>query len=150
MHQKKNPDPENEVPKRRIRRSKLEIEKLLFEAATRIIEQSGFSGLTVTGIMQQAKIDPPVFYNRYTGIDDFIEKYVRNYDYWLRDSLHVSLKGDNPVKEMETILNELIDSLVDNIPMQKLIAWEMNENNYITRRATQARDLTSGHIIDYL
>lgn len=149
MTQKKNPDSEKEDTPKRFRRSKREIEKSLFDAATRIIEKSGFPGLTVTGIIQQAKVDPPVFYNRYTGIEDFIEKYVRNYDYWLRDALHVSLKGDNPVKEMEKILNELIDSLVDNVPMQKLIAWEMNENNYITRRAAQARDLTSGQIIDY-
>lgn len=149
MTQKKNPGTEKEIPKKRLRRSKHEIERSLFEAATRIIKKYGFPGLTVTGIIQQAKVDPPVFYNRYTGMEDFIEKYVRNYDYWLRDSLHVSLKGDNPVKEMEIILNELIDSLVDNVPMQKLIAWEMNENNYITRRTTQERDLTSGPVIDY-
>lgn len=149
MSQKKSFELENKTSIKRLRRTKVEIEKLLFDAATKIIEKSGFSSLTVTGIIQQAKVDPPVFYNRYTDLEDFIEKYVRNYDYWLRDSIDISVKGSNAIKNMESILYELIDSLVKNVPMQKLIAWEMNEINHITQRTAMARDLTSRYIIDH-
>lgn len=144
------PDKNDQLEKKkRNRRTKSEIEKLLFDAATKIIEKAGFTSLTVTGIIQEAKVDPPVFYNRYVDIDAFLEKYVRSYDYWLRDSIDLSPKEKNPIKQMENILFDLIDSLVKNIPMQRLIAWEMNENNHITRRTAMSRDLTSKYIIDY-
>lgn len=150
MSHTENAEGKSKTPKKRIRRTKAEIETLLFDAATKIIEKSGFAGLTVTGIIQQAKVDPPVFYNRYTDIEDFIERYVRNYDYWLRDSIDISVRNtDDPIMNIERILNELIDSLVKNVPMQKLIAWEMSEVNHITKRTAQARDLTAGYIIDY-
>jgi AcrR family transcriptional regulator len=116
----------NNPAKKRYRRTKIGIEKLFFDAATKIIEKHG---LTVTGIAHVATIEPPVFYNRYKDIEDFIEKYVRNYDYWLRDTINFISRSNNPLENMEIILNGLIDSLAENIPMQKLIAWEMNENN---------------------
>lgn len=137
----------NQSQKKRARRSKSEIENSLFEATGRIIERVGFPGLTVTELLAEAKIDPPVFYNRYEDIDDLIERYVKNYDYWLRETIEVTSIEDDPVEAMSTILNELIDSLIGNIPMQKLIAWEMNESNRITRRTAQARDLTSSLVI---
>lgn len=149
MNQDKGGNKDNNPEKKRHRRKKVEIEKLLFNAATKIIEKHGFPGLSVTRIAHVARIEPPVFYNRYKDIEDFIEKYVRNYDYWLRDTIGVSATSGNPVEDMIAILDELIDSLVENIPMQKLIAWEMNEENHITKRTAQARGLTSGYIISY-
>lgn len=136
---------------RRVRRTKVEIEVSLFEAADYIVGQFGFSGLTVTGLCQQAKIEPPVFYNRYKDIDDFIDIYVRNYDYWLRDTVKVNLDfhSASPVENLTNLMNDLIDSLVSNIPMQKLIAWEINEINHITKRTAQGRDLTATQIIEY-
>ena len=33
--------------------------------------------------------------------------------------------------------------------MQKLLAWELSEDNIITRRTSQNRDNNSGHLIEY-
>lgn len=140
---------EKKTTARRNRRTKVEIEKSLFDAATKIIEKSGFQGLTVTGIAQQAKIEPPVFYNRYKDLNDFIDIYVRDYDFWLRDSLEVNLSGNNPVEVLTRLFDGVIDSLANNVPMQKLIAWEMNERNFVTKRTSQARDINAIKVIDY-
>lgn len=134
---------------KRNRRSKHEIEQSMFEAATKIISKGGFPSLTVTGLILEAQIDPPVFYNRYLDIEDFVSVYVRNYDYWLRDTIDVTKLKDNPIDNMILIIDGLIDSLLTNIPMQKLIAWEMNEENNITKRTSMSRDLTAIQIINY-
>lgn len=134
---------------KRNRRTKLEIEESILNAATQIIKESGFSGLTVTGISQYAEIEPPVFYNRYNNLDDFINTYVRSFDYWLQDTANFDITKEEPVENFVQVINEFIDSLIDNILMQKLIAWELAECNQITKRTAQVRDVNSLLIVDY-
>lgn len=137
------------TPIKRVRRKKKDLEDDLFKAANTIISKVGFTGLTVTQLLKEAKADPPVFYNRYKDLNDFIDKFVRTYDYWLNDSVSLDEKGLTPIKNAQEILGKLIDSLLDNTCMQKLLAWELNEDNIITRRTSQNRDNNSGHLIEY-
>ena len=69
-----------QMEKRRKRRSAEDIEKSIRDAATQIIKESGFSGLTATGIMQKAEIEPVQFYKRYKDLDAFIDEYVKSFD----------------------------------------------------------------------
>lgn len=135
--------------KRRKRRTKKDLENDIHNAAIKVISEVGFSGLTATKILQEAQADPPVFYNRYHDISDFIDKFVRLYDYWFNDSISVDLKKGNAVKNIEDIVVGLIDVLYSNDCMQKLIAWELNEDNFITRRTSQNRDNNSASLIEY-
>lgn len=137
------------TPIKRVRRKREVLEDNLFKAANAIISKVGFTGLTVTQLLKEAKADPPVFYNRYKDINDFIDKFVRAYDYWLNDSVSLNEKDLTPTENAQQILGKLIDSLLDNTCMQKLLAWELNEDNIITRRTSQNRDNNSGHLIEY-
>lgn len=137
------------TPLKRVRRKKEVLEDDLFKAANTIIAKVGFTGLTVTQLLKEAKADPPVFYNRYKDINDFIDKFVRTYDYWLNDSVSLNEKDLTPTQNAQVILGKLIDSLLENTCMQKLLAWELNEDNIITRRTSQNRDNNSGHLIEY-
>lgn len=137
------------TPSKRVRRKKEVLEDDLFRAANTIISKVGFTGLTVTQLLKEAKADPPVFYNRYKDLNDFMDKFVRTYDYWLNDSVSLNEKDFTPVKNAQQILEKLIDSLLDNTCMQKLLAWELSEDNIITRRTSQNRDNNSGHLIEY-
>lgn len=136
-------------PDKRVRRTKEDIEKALFQAAISVIEKVGFQGLTVTSILKEAKADPPVFYNRYKDMNDFIEKFVRNYDYWLNDSIAINIENDAAVDNIRDIMIHLIDELRDNSCMQKLLAWELSDNNFITRRTAQNRDNNSESLIGF-
>lgn len=140
---------EKTTPIKRVRRKKEALEDDLFNAANTIIAKVGFTGLTVTQLLKEAKADPPVFYNRYKDINDFIDKFVRTYDYWLNDSVSLNEKDLTPTKNAQVILRKQIDSLLENTCMQKLLAWELNEDNIITRRTSQNRDNNSGHLIEY-
>ena len=137
-----------EQPQKRIRRTKKDIESRLFNGALAVIEEVGFSNLTIKALAQKAAIEPPVFYNRYQDMDDFVDKFVRRYDYWLGDSIKLNIKND-PIDEMSNIINGLVDSLLDNPCMQQLLAWELCENNDITRRTAQNREFNAKQLINY-
>ena len=133
----------------RYRRTRATLEQDIITAAEQLIGEKGFSRLKLTELCEKAKIESPVFYNRYEDIDDFVEKFVRNYDYWLSDNVTLDTKNLSPVENMNHIIQTLIDSLAANPVMQKLIAWELNENTYVTRRTAQNRDNTSQEVIHY-
>lgn len=133
----------------RYRRTRASLEQDIVTAAESLIAEKGFSKLKLTDLCERAKIESPVFYNRYRDMDDFIEKFVRDYDYWLSDNVHLDEKNMSPVENMNNIIQTLIDSLAANPVMQKLIAWELNENNYVTRRTAQNRDNNSQEVIHY-
>ena len=134
---------------KRSRRTKVDLENDLKNAALKVISEVGFSGLSVAKLLKEAKADPPVFYNRYSDISDFIDKFVRMYDYWLNDSISIDFKKGNAVKNIEDIVINLIDLLSENDCMQKLLAWELTDDNPITKRTSQNRDNNSTSLINY-
>lgn len=139
---------ENNVTKRH-RRKKADLENDLFTAANKIISKYGFTGLTMSRLMKEAKAENAVFYNRYRDMSDFLDKFVRKYDYWLNDSLVFDPENQNAVENVKSVMAGLVDSLLENTSMQKLIAWELNESNFITRRTAQNRDNNSETLIKY-
>ncbi len=138
----------NQEVKKRVRRKKKDLEQGLFDAALTVIERVGFSNLTIKALTKEAKVEPPVFYNRYNDLNDFLDVFVRKYDYWLNDSIKFNFKED-PIVSISNLIEDLADSLIDNTCMQRLLAWEINEDNHITRRTAQGRDMNSMRLIEF-
>ncbi|GAB6118988.1 TetR/AcrR family transcriptional regulator [Dysgonomonas termitidis] len=134
--------------KTRIRRTSQEIEETLYKAAETIIGEHGYHGLSMRAIYHEANTEHAVFYKRFEDLNDFLEKFARRFDYWLNDSIKVDIK-DNTVKNAQKIMSDLIDVLIDNPCIQKLLIWEMSENNYITQRTAQNRDNNCQNLTRY-
>lgn len=66
------------MKERRKRRSAKDIEESILDAANQLIENDGFSKLTVTGIIHLAEIEPVQFYHRYEDLNKFIDEYVKS------------------------------------------------------------------------
>lgn len=130
-----------QMEKRRKRRSVEDIEKSIRDAATQIIKESGFSGLTATGIMQKAEIEPVQFYKRYKDLDAFIDEYVKSFDYWFSDMAKAAAEEQDDKVAYEKILCSLFTSLWDNKLMQELLRWEISTHNETSRRTAQLREL---------
>lgn len=62
------------MKERRKRRSAKDIEESILDAANQLIENDGFSKLTVTGIIHLAEIEPVQFYHRYEDLNKFIDE----------------------------------------------------------------------------
>lgn len=127
--------------KRRKRRSAEDIEQSIIDAATTLILEDGFGNLTATGIMQKAEIEPVQFYRRYKDLDNFIDEYVKNYDYWFNNIVKSSTLSTNLKEEYNSILCNLLKSLWTNKIMQELLRWEVATKNETSCRTAQLREL---------
>lgn len=132
---------------RRKRRSKEEINEIINKVAVELIENGGFANLTVRNIAELAKIEPIVFYNRYPNIEEFIDEFVRKYDYWLADVVKNDEKIDDR-DEYIKILKNLFTSLKDNTVMQELLRWELFEKNETTSRTAKLREFHTMPLVD--
>lgn len=139
---------ESKNEKTRIRRTNQEIDESLFKATEKLVAENGFPNLTMKTIYTGANIEHAVFYKRYNDLNDFLEKFVRKYDYWLNDSVEFNPKLE-ATKNLQNILSKLVDCILESPSMQKLLIWEMVENNYITQRTAQNRDLNCNQFINY-
>lgn len=129
------------MKERRKRRSTKDIEASIINAASRLIEQGGFSKLMVTSIIHQAEIEPVQFYKRYEDLERFIDEYVKKYDYWFSDIMKAQNKSGNDKERYINILTGLFQSLSENKVMQELLKWELANNNETSKRTTQLREL---------
>ncbi len=134
---------------KRGRRDKETIENNILSATKSLIEANGFSNVTVSAIVQKAKIEPAVFYNRYKDIDDLFDKFTRKYDYWVNDSVGYDPINLPPDKNWENHLLDLVDSINANTIMQQLLVWELSEDNRITRRTAENRERYTKDMREY-
>lgn len=125
---------------KRKRRTKKDIEQTIQDTAVKIIENKGFSGLLVTEIISKAKIEPAVFYNRYNDINEFIDEFVKRYDYWFSDILKNCTYTDDRESMYRSIIKELYYSFQQNKVMQQLLRWELSTNTETSRRTAQLRE----------
>lgn len=138
---------ENEK-KKRIRRTKADLEKDLWNAAEKLIAEGGFPRITVAKLMRNTKADLHVFYNRYTNI----EQYQQFLATQLNEKWETAVAVDddkNPIENLKDIATQVIDLLSKDKMMQKLLAWELNENNDITRASIARRSQTNNLITSY-
>lgn len=138
-----------EMGKKRFRRTTKDIDDLLLEVVKNLVEEIGFSNITISAVVHRAQIEPITFYNRFNDITDLFEKYVRTYDYWMND-----LFAFNPIKNTSKenitgLFKGLIDSIYKDASMQRILAWEISDNNYITKRTARTRENHSELLIDY-
>lgn len=125
---------------RKQRRRKVDIEQSIIHAAIQIIEKKGFSGLLVTELAQKANITPQVFYNRYTDLDDFINFFIKKYDYWFSDIVTGNKNITDPKDKYKKLISSLFDSLSQNKMMQQLLIWELSARTDASRRTAQLRE----------
>ncbi len=129
-----------EVKPKRFRRTKKSIEASIQRAAVETVEDCGFSSSMVTDIMRRAKIDPPVFYNRYKDLNEFFGEFVKGYDYWFSDIANQASGEATMQQQYKTLLKGLLHSLKEKSVMLELLRWEVAQNNATTKRTAALRE----------
>lgn len=131
----------NDSKKKRYRRTKNDLEADIEKSAESIIKRKGFSAMLVTDLLKKAKIEPPVFYNRYNNLGQFLDDFVKKYDYWFKDVLSGSKFPSNDVNGYVSILIEMQKALSKQSVMLELLRWEIAEGNETTVRTAMLREL---------
>lgn len=126
---------------RRKNRSKEEIEQSITNAAVSLIENKGFLRLAVTAICKEAQIEPITFYNRHEGVSEFMDEFVKRYDYWFSDIAKTCSTEKDKKEKYLALMRTLFKSFKENKCMQQLLRWELSEQNGTTVRTACLREV---------
>lgn len=136
--------------KRGARRTKVQLEKDIMDALEQLITERGFMNIPMLTLVKAAGIDPNVFYRHYGTIENLFDKFTGQYDFWLNDIVNISdLPKLGEKKFYAEALKELYNELVKSPVMQKLLAWELAEDNPTTRRTSGIREKLNLNLIAY-
>lgn len=141
---------EEKVEKKRFRRTKIAIERDVLQAVGSLIEELGFSNVTLTGVARRAKIEPAVFYRRYNNLEELFDKYTQKYDYWLAGVAKSIPKNLNEFEMYSWIMDQLVQELLKNKGMQQLLIWELSDDNVTTRRTSKLREVVNQPLLAML
>jgi hypothetical protein len=131
---------EEKKPKR-YRRTKVDLEADIIKSAESLIKKKGFSAMLVTDLIKKARIEPPVFYNRYNNLDEFLDEFVRKYDYWFKDIISGSQFPTDDVNGYISIFKEVQKALSERSVMLELLRWEIAEGNETAVRTAMLREM---------
>lgn len=138
---------ETEEKHRRSRRTKVAIERDVLNAVNALVEEIGFSNITLTGVASRAKVEPAVFYRRYANLEELFDQYTHKFDYWLgnlAESMPDDLSDEDTFK---WLMSSLVKALYKNKGMQQLLVWELAQDNHVTRRTAALREHVNEQLI---
>lgn len=135
---------------RRPRRTKVSVEKAVLDAVSSLIDEVGFSNITLKAIAQRAEIEASVFYRRYENLDQLFEDYTRKYDYWMGNLAEMMPSDLTEEEAFKWILTNLAKALYKNKGMQQLLIWELSDENPVTRRTARQREIINQSLLQTL
>lgn len=117
----------------------------LVKAVGKVIQKQGYARLNVANISKEAGLDRRLIYTYFGGLDNLVETYIKQKDYWNSDAK----KYINSLVEEESISNADImikllqgqfDTVLKDQSLQKIIHWELGEKNKILRKISDERE----------
>ncbi|MDO6603965.1 TetR/AcrR family transcriptional regulator [Arenibacter palladensis] len=117
----------------------------LIKAVGTVLKNKGYTGLTATNIAKAAGLSRRLITVYFSSVDELVETYVRNKDFWLAASgnaaeMIAANKGEDTKKIIEYLLQNQIDNFYDNPEMQKLILWEISKTTKIMYEVCEERE----------
>lgn len=132
------------------RRTQAQLEEDIMNALEELVIKNGFSKILLTDLINQSGIEATVFYRRYGTIDNILAILSKRYDFWINDAIDIKqLNVLGPRDFYASVLKLLYKELKGNLTMQKLLVWELNEDNEETRRTSNIRETMNMSLISY-
>lgn len=122
-------------------RSKLK----LINAVGKVLRDKGYTGLTATNIAKSAGLSRRLITIYFESVDNLIETYVRDKDYWTAASGNLAVmmnedKDRDTKKIIDYLLQNQLDYFYNNPEMQKIILWEISEKTKIMYKVCEDRE----------
>lgn len=125
----------------RIRRSRNELRTVMLDAVSQLAKEKALAQITLTEVGQRAGIRTDVLRNNFSSMEKILAIYASSVDYWVSDvfdTFHPSACVDGD--ELKHTLVNLARTLYDNTDMQRILLWELTEDNPNTRRMAASRE----------
>ncbi|WP_037315998.1 TetR/AcrR family transcriptional regulator [Salegentibacter sp. Hel_I_6] len=129
-------------------------EKLIC-AVGKVLTSKGYTGLTATNIAKEAGLSRRLITIYFNSVDELIETYIRNKDYWTS----ISGNAGVPVKEakigdlkkvVENLLHNQLDYFYNSAEMQKIILWEISKKTDILYEISNEREQMASKIFELI
>ncbi|MFC6102677.1 TetR/AcrR family transcriptional regulator [Olivibacter domesticus] len=115
----------------------------LLNAVGEIIRAEGYHGLGVNKIAAKAGVNKKLIYRYFESVENLIEKYVREKDYWVSFVDKVQIV-ESPTDFGEHTLSKLLSAQFDFFytaeEMQEIVLWEISEHSSLMRDIADARE----------
>lgn len=104
----------------------------LITALGEILKRDGFSGLSISRVADEAKVDRRLIYDYFGGLEGLVKEYLNSNDYWnihpeeINDIVESS-KSDSGKLLAYSVLENQFDSLISNEEMRRIITWGLSE-----------------------
>ena len=120
----------------------------LIHAVGIVIQNKGYTGLTVTNISKAAGLDRKLITLYFGSIDNLIEIYVKSKDYWVAAAGNAGNMIENNQKKdtkqiLETLLLNQLDYFYGNEEMQKIVLWQISQRSQIMYQVCEEREQLS-------
>lgn len=117
----------------------------LVDAVGNIIRKSGFTGIRISKIAREAGVDRKLVYRYFGNIDNLIETYITENDYWMLFAEHLrklskDMESANSKTIITQILQELFKFFYHEKEMQELILMELSGASTMMRSIHNARE----------
>ncbi len=127
----------------------------LIMAVGEVIQKQGYSGLNISNISKAAGVDRKLVYTYFGSLDNLIETYIRQKDYWNTKAKDVieRLSGDPQsidADKMTSLLQGQFEAILADRSLQKIIHWEIGEKSEILRKLADSREETGERLLRHL
>jgi AcrR family transcriptional regulator len=100
----------------------------LLRALGKILKKNGFSGLSITSVADEAKVDRRLIYGYFGGLEGMVKEYLNSHDYWKMnpdeiDAIVQASQADAGKGLAYSVLENQFDSLINNEEMRRIITW---------------------------
>jgi len=113
-------------------RNKERTKENLITALGGILKKDGFSGLSISRVAEEAKVDRRLIYDYFGGLEGLVKEYLNSNDYWniqpeeISDIVESS-KADTGKELAYRVLENQFDSLIGSEEMRRIITWGLSE-----------------------
>lgn len=104
------------------------------EAVGKIIREEGYAALKLKKIVDTAGADRKLLYEYFGSIDNLVETYIRQKDYYSGFDKNVNellraAKGEYSAELIKGVMHQHLESFFEDIDMQQAILWQLNGGN---------------------
>ncbi len=128
----------------------------VLDAVGSILKTDGFKFLKITKIAQVAGVDKRVIYSQFGSIDNLIEIYIFDHDYWtntvrkVSDAIHAEMATFSHESLLNFYLEKQYKMLCEDVIQQQIVLWGITEKNDIINKITFEREKVVESLFKFL
>jgi AcrR family transcriptional regulator len=134
-----------------VRRNSKETRKRILKAVGRLLARSGFRGVGINSIAQEARVDKVLIYRYFGGLSKLLEAYAKEGDFWpSKEELLAAAResgAQNDVERAAALLIAFGRALRRRPITQEIMRWELLEKNALTEALAEYREKESHELL---